>query len=179
MRRVKVKLGKKDFSIPYVVSGGRLVRITDHPLDSDKLLVWRQRRWPVSLGREEGVGMSVAEATKGRSAIREGGRIASLAYFHGGGDAEVFHLEVLPRFQRKTIGTALVETALKELKGEAREVEFPFHEEREFYLKRGFGTKGKLFGPRRFVGNVRGLGVKPGAVKLKVLWQRSRPRFAK
>ncbi len=178
-RLVKVRLGRKDYLIPHNSSGDRLIRITDHPLDMNKLLVWRQNSGPVSLGREERRAIMVTEATRHRSRIREGERIAGLAYFHGSGDAEVFHFEVLPEFQRKTIGTALMETALKELKGKAWEVSFPLHREWDFYLKRGLKAKGDSGKRRRFSGKVGELGVKPGPVKLRVLWQRSRPRFVK
>lgn len=76
-------------------------------------------------------------------------------------------------------------------------IKFPAHKEEGFYTKRGFkkiglgrrglrgaarelasiqpGGTGEFLG---FMGRVGKLGVKPKGVKLKVLWQRSRPRLA-
>lgn len=187
----KVRIGKKDFLLPYNMWGLQLVRITNHPLDKKKLLVWRQQKGPMGwapsfLQAMKRRSLLVHEAKKSKNMIEETGEIADLIYDIHGKKVSVWDFKVDPRFRRKTIGTALRETMLRDLKGieGVGEVWFPSHDEAEFYLKRGFkrekavgyeGKTGKVeFG---YIGKIRELGVKPAGIKLKVLWQRSRPRL--
>lgn len=172
-RLVKVRLDKKDYLVPHSAGGLDLVRITSHPLDSEKVLVWRRRhikRYKVS----EDYDIYVREARREGDELREGKRIADLVYYTSKGrGATAWDFDVSPEFRRKTLGSALLETMLQHLRKEGvGKVSFPGHKEEGFYLKRGFEK-----GYRRFVGDVEKLGVKPAGIKLKVLWQRAKPRF--
>ncbi len=65
-------------------------------------------------------------------------------------------------------------------KRKIREISFPAHKQEGFYLKRGFRkTKGEM--TESFEAKVKELGVKPDLIgsKVRVLWQRSRPRLAR
>lgn len=170
----KVRLRGKDYSIPSNFFGLKLVRVTDNPLNPNKLLVWRQQVGWGGLGQRS---LLVHEAKKTKSAIMEGEEIADLVYNILGREQDhcsVWDFKVSPKYRRKTLGTALRETMLQDLKRMGvKEITFPAHEEEGFYLKRGF----KKDEHGHFTGQMRELGVRPGAVKLKVLWQRSRPRF--
>lgn len=176
---VKVRLGKTDYKLPYVSEAGRkLVRITSHPLNPGKLLVWRTRAYAVP---QEGAGQEyrhllfAIEAHKAGASIEEEGAIADIIYQRSRRKAYVWDFVVEPRFRMESLGSALRETMMQDLKRQGvKEITFPPHKEEDFYTKRGIektrqGYRGKL----------KELGVKPGGIRLKVLWQRSRPRFAK
>lgn len=186
---VKVKLGKKDYSAIYENWAGKLVRITSHPLDKGKLLVWRKDKWP----GVKRYSLHISEAAKQESpffggVVREGPLTVAVAHYDTfGKSASVWDFIVGQGFRRKTVGIALRETILQHLKNEgANDVVFPFHKESRFYLKRGFEVKEVPYrqpGVRgtepRYAGKMKELGVKPKGIKLKVLWQRARPRFVK
>ncbi len=177
---VKVRLGRTDYKLPYVSEAGRkLVRITSHPLNPGKLLVWRARAYAVP---QEGAGQEyrhllfAIEAHKAGASIEEEGAIADIIYQRSRRKAYVWDFVVEPRFRRMALGTALREAMMQALKRQGvEEITFPPHKEEGFYLKRGFEKT-----RRGYVGTVKTLGVRPGGIKsLKVLWQRARPRFVK
>lgn len=184
----KVRLGKADYLIPYDAFGLRLIRITNHPLNPRKLLVWRHEREPPHWGEKalRRRSILVSEASKSRDMIIEGREIANLVYdLWGKEKATVWDFKVEPRFRKKTIGTAMRETMLADLKKSGvDEAMFPAeHEEEKFYLQRGF-KKMRIpmegYPEMGYVGKISKIGVRPGTIKkaFRILWQRPRPRVA-
>ncbi len=165
MEPVRVRLGKKDCFLDSSVKGRRLIRITNSPLSAGRLLVWRMERGTLPSGRDT---IRVYHAKQEGNGIKEGFEIASLIYDTYGRSASVYHFEVKPSFRRQTLGTALRETMLRELKRKDIEyVKFPPHYEEEFYTRRGFE---KISGA--YAGVAKQLGVRTKGIKLKVLWQK-------
>lgn len=188
---VKVRLNKKDYLVPLANEefGQRLMRITNHPLDPNKVLVWREEmrkpttttlQEPPSIENLSNRSIVINEAVLAEDRIREKREIADLVYGTLGKIAWAWDFKVEPEFRRHALGTALRETMLQDLKKrKIREISFPAHKQEGFYLKRGFEkVKGEM--TESFEARVGELGVKPGLVgsKVRVLWQRSRPRLA-
>lgn len=65
---VKVRLGKKDYLLPYE-NWGRLVRITNHPVNTNKFLVWRKME---GSGPDALHTLTVREASRVGDSLREG-----------------------------------------------------------------------------------------------------------
>lgn len=212
-RLIKVRLGKKDYLVPLEHEGfgqsasrillphsnnegfeQRLMRITNHPLDPNKVLVWRgEMRKPAAgiplqepplIENLSNRSIVINEAVLAENRIHEKREIADLIYGTLGKRAWAVDLKVNPEFRRHALGTALRETMLQDMKKRRiREISFPAHKQEGFYLKRGFRkdfrkVKGEM--AESFKAKVKELGVKPGLIgsKIRVLWQRSRPRFA-
>lgn len=192
-RPIKVKLGKKDYLIPRIRPveqtvykiPEKLIRITDHPLDPKKLLVWRKGEevevWPEEPWGRKDRYLSIYEAEKEANTLREGERaIAAMVFFISKNAASeqfahMSHFIVEPRFRRKQLGTAAMETMLQELRREGvKEVTLPPHKEEAFYKLWGFR---KISGS--YHGGVSGLGKHLKGLKLGIRWQHSRPRLAR
>lgn len=171
-KSVKIRLGKKDYLLDFSVDGKRLMRITNNPLSPNRLLVWRREKSEIlaSFGTapSQRVAIRVYNARKEGNGIKEGFEIASLLYDVYSKGASVYHFEVRPSFRGQTLGKALRETLLQDLKSKGTYlVKFPLHAEEEFYTSRGFE---KVTGGYR--GVAKHLGVKPKGITLKVLWQK-------
>lgn len=199
MKKVLVRIGGKDYALPMERREiGKLIMVTAHPDREESVLVWR-------LGKSEKGGMMTA-----RVGVLHGGSVreepsSAVAYYRfiggakRGKTAEVTHFLVSDSLRRKTVGSAMRELLLREMRDRNVErVWFPFHKEKEFYEKRGFratdlsktgrigwlrsGAYKELFGVpltealekislMRYGASTRALGVKPGGIKLKVLWK--------
>lgn len=168
---VRVRLGKRNYLLDSSIEGKRLIRITNNPLDPDMLLVWRMEKsgskdWRTGVSGRNSI--RVYNAKKEGNGIKEGFEVASLIYDTYWRGASVYHFEVKPSFRRKTLGKALRETLLQDLKSKGTyQIRFPPHMEEEFYTSRGFERAGG-----GYKGMVKQLGVKPKDIKLKVLWQK-------
>jgi GNAT superfamily N-acetyltransferase len=183
---VKVRLGGKDYHLPhYDEHDGKLIRITSHPLNPDRLLVWRKSSMRFALVDEYNI--VLREATKRGDEILEGMDVANLGcrVFPAEKRAWVWDFFVHPDFREQRLGTALRETLLQRLKEERiKEVSFPLHKEQAFYLKRGFNAKDVSLPGQyirglypttlksdlsslRYAGGVKDLGVKPKDIYMR------------
>lgn len=180
MKNVLVRIGGKDYSIPHNDRHGKLLIVTDNP-GKGGVLVWRMKGLE-GLGR-----IAVREGSLAEGRISEGNYDAAVAHWYVNRkerSADVWHFLVHEGLRRKTVGSALREVLLRHLRDSGvGEVSFPMHAEREFYEKRGFVAKAKpsIGGSQRtgYAGTLKGLGAAPKGIKLKVLWKKARPRFAK
>ena len=194
MKSVLVRLRKKDYAIPeHRREIGKLIMVTAHPDKKNSVLVWR-------LGKSEKRGMlTVREGLPGERVIREEPSSAVAYYNIAVKVAEVTHFEVADTLRRKTVGSAMRELLLREMRDRnVGYVLFPYHKEKAFYEKRGFGEADlsktrkigwlrsapykKIFGPEladalekvslmRYGAPMRKLGVRPGSIRLRVLWK--------
>ncbi len=175
METAKVRIGKREYAVPYykhLPLEERLIRVTSHPLDPAKVLIWRQKAGKDTIF--DTYDIFVYEGGKKEGRLEEESIAADLRYriFRAGKSASAWDFKIHPSFRRKALGTALRETMLQHLKKEGIEkVGFPAHAEAEFYTKRGFERVGG-----GFLGYVSKLGVKPAIKGMRVLWQKPRAK---
>lgn len=187
---IKVRLGENEYLIPqrHKDFGGNLIRITEHPLNSKKVLVWRERKeeeevlrkarlTPSALESIKGRSrflltkalssvklrtpprsISVYEAAKGLTRIEEGKKIANVSYHAWGKNAFISDFTVDVNLRRKNISSGLLQSVRQNL--ERRGIRRIFHESPH----RG-GFYQQLSGKKTGKG--------PG-----VLWQRLKSRVA-
>lgn len=175
METVSVTIGKRKYAVPYykyLPLEEKLIRVTSHPLDPSKVLIWRRKEGKDTVF--DTYDLFVYEGSKAGNELQEESIAADLRYriFRGGKSASAWDFKVHPSFRRKALGTALRETMLQHLKKQGIEkIGFPAHAEAEFYTKRGFERVGG-----GFLGYVSKLGVKPAIKGMKVLWQKPRAK---
>jgi len=197
---VEVALEGGKYRLPYRDEcGGELVRITSHPLDGGKLLVWRLETPFYEKAIRKNI--EIYEATKLFGYIFEKSAVARLHCYisHNTPNlAEVKHLIVDPPFRRRGIGTTLVKTLNSELKrlGDVEFVLFPkAHKEEGYYRSLNIDktTSDRNFSWAGYRGEVQKIArqaegwwtarFKHGSVRgqnqLLVRWQRANPRFIK
>jgi GNAT superfamily N-acetyltransferase len=167
-RKALVRIGRRDYAIPHTdLTGQTLVMVTENP-GKGSLLAWRLRK-----GRHEEA-LSVRRAVRRRGRLDEGRELAAakVSYYEellAGGPkkvADVWDFLVSKRLRRKRIGSAMRELLLREMRDRGAErVVFPYHEEREFYEKMGFGRSGTLMFRDvplvKYAGELSKLGLKP------------------
>lgn len=137
---VNVRIDGREYSILHRDRGNRkLTHITDHPLSPDRLLVWRQKRFAPfkNIAKRE---IIPYDAEKDGGRIKEERKAATLSYALHGANAVVWHFKVEPEFQRKRIGTALVDALVGEIRKARgiRNVFLPETVDRKFASSCGF-----------------------------------------
>lgn len=182
MTDVTVRVGRKDYRIPYA-EFGRLAMITNNPSNRRGILVWRLKKTP------NNIELALRRGYLRGGEIREQRKESAIAYASLWGEgkektADVWHYLVSKNLRGKTVGAAMRELLLREFVDMGVEsVIFPYHKEKGFYEKRGLEPLNRSpfrgIELMRYGGKISELGVKPGAVKLKVMWKKSMPRFAK
>ena len=181
MRNVLVRVGGKDYRIPQESRWrGNLVMVTENPAEKGELLVWRLDRKP------DYTELSARVGTPSHGRIEERIAEAAVAHYDVYKDTkigDVWHMLVSPKLRRKTVGTAMREMVLRDMRDKgARFVTFPYHRETQFYAGRGMKpveNPSSSPGYVRFGGKMSGLGVKPKGIKLKVLWKKANPRLSR
>lgn len=163
----RVKLDKKDYLVP-ANKPFQLMRITSHPLNPNKFLVWRQEKSPTRIN------IFINEAKRGKNRLEEEHEVASLESSIKGNRAAVHDFEVDPRLFGKTLRVAMREALVRELKDRnVEEVNFPSYKFPKFYTAAGITEEKPPF--VGYTGRLSEYKPKAGKIALKVVWQRPVP----
>lgn len=181
MKKVLVRVGKKDYAVPQADRWhGRLVMVTENPSEKGELLVWRLDRKPEYTELSARVGLLSSGRVEERIAEAA---VAHYDVYKNTKIGDVWHMLVSPKLRRKTVGTAMREMIIRDMADSgARYVTFPGHKEARFYLERGMQpveNPSDSPGCVRYGGKISELGVKPKGIKLKVLWKKANPRLSR
>lgn len=197
MKKVLVRVGKKDYEVPQETRWhGRLVMVTENPSEKEELLVWRLDRKPfytelsarvgsLSSGKIEERVETAAVAHYDVYKRPKAGSVSAAHYdvYKDSKIGDVWHMLVSPKLRRKTVGAAMREMIIREMKGAGAEyITFPYHKESAFYTGRGMRplpNPSQGPGTMRYGGRIAELGVKPKGIKLKVLWKKANPRLSR
>lgn len=198
MKNVLVRVGRADYEIPHHVKWrGRLVMVTDNPSRKNGVLVWRLERFSQAYNA-----LTVREGSLSHGRITESDEEAAVAHYDVYKEpkagsvsvahydvykdskvGDVWHMLISPKLRRKTVGTAMREMIIREIKGAGAEyITFPYHKESAFYTGRGMRplpNPSQGPGTMRYGGSIAELGVKPKGIKLKVLWKKANPRLSR